>query len=877
MAKSKARFLSELLGDSGLVKKSKSALAGADEVLDLDTIPTIPNSKLQNSSISIAGHSTALGGSVSLNTGNISEHTDYKYYTDVRARKSVSATGSLSYNSTTGVISFTERTDAEVRGLVSAGGSLSYNSSTGVFSYTTPTTIASLSNHDTADLAEGTNLYFTNARADARIAAASTSDLSEGTNLYFTNARADARIAAATTDDLSEGSSNLYYTDARADARVALIVDSAPGTLNTLNELAAALGDDANFSTTVTNSIATKMPLAGGTFTGNVNITKETPYLNLTDSSASRTLGIFVDDNNSVLRSSGPLLLQINAQSALTIDASRNATFAGTVTGGNGTFTNLNAQLSGNGGLPVSSGTAQTYGSLRVEATSFATILDMGTAGATGAWLQASDKTALGTNYSLLLNPNGGNVGIGTSSIESTLHLQAASAGGRGATLTIDNNATSTVGNESQITFLTDAGASVAGTANARIKAINTNAGDGRADLTFTTWNGSFEGERMRIGSSGNVSIGVFTGTEPTWFGGSDLILNDNTFAFQGKNYDESVFNTSVDAPYTYLTHNGYWNSGWQQHKDGVAVAQLVIGSGSLQFKNAPDAGGTDVPATGLEAKFTVDASGNLLVGTTNANPTSAGVNDAGVELSNTGGVRSTVAANAAATFNRKGSAGTENGEVVLIRSNGTTVGSIGTNGGGIYLGSPSGAGKYFANNGNFSPSTDGSKNLGDSSLRWQDLYLSGGAYLGGVAAANKLDDYEEGTWTAGINYGSAGGTAATLSESGGSYVKIGRMVTVHFEADVSNTNSGSGDVYITGLPFTIDDIISPTGLEASGNVAYFTGFSSGVNSLALGADTAGGLALYGQTSSTQTAISSITAAIMGTGEIRGSITYFTT
>ena len=69
------------------------------------------------------------------------------------------------------------------------------------------------------------------------------------------------------TNDLSEGSSNLYYTDARADARVALVVDAAPSTLNTLNELAAALGDDANFSTTVTTSIATKLPLAGGAIT----------------------------------------------------------------------------------------------------------------------------------------------------------------------------------------------------------------------------------------------------------------------------------------------------------------------------------------------------------------------------------------------------------------------------------------------------------------------------------------------------------------------------------------------------------------------------------------------------------------------------------
>jgi hypothetical protein len=38
--------------------------------------------------------------------------------------------------------------------------------------------------------------------------------------------------------------------------------------LDTLNELAAAIGDDANFSTTITNSIATKLPLAGGTMTG---------------------------------------------------------------------------------------------------------------------------------------------------------------------------------------------------------------------------------------------------------------------------------------------------------------------------------------------------------------------------------------------------------------------------------------------------------------------------------------------------------------------------------------------------------------------------------------------------------------------------------
>jgi len=48
------------------------------------------------------------------------------------------------------------------------------------------------------------------------------------------------------------------------------VINAAPGALDTLDELAAALGDDANFATTVTNSIATKLALAGGTMTGNI-------------------------------------------------------------------------------------------------------------------------------------------------------------------------------------------------------------------------------------------------------------------------------------------------------------------------------------------------------------------------------------------------------------------------------------------------------------------------------------------------------------------------------------------------------------------------------------------------------------------------------
>ena len=72
-----------------------------------------------------------------------------------------------------------------------------------------------------------------------------------------------------TTQSASDNSTKIATT-AYADTAVANLVASAPAALNTLDELAAALNDDASFSTTITNSIATKLPLAGGTLTGDL-------------------------------------------------------------------------------------------------------------------------------------------------------------------------------------------------------------------------------------------------------------------------------------------------------------------------------------------------------------------------------------------------------------------------------------------------------------------------------------------------------------------------------------------------------------------------------------------------------------------------------
>ena len=80
-----------------------------------------------------------------------------------------------------------------------------------------------------------------------------------------------ASATTATTQSASDNSTKIATT-AYTDAAITALVDSSPGALNTLNELAAALGDDASFSTTVTNSIATKAPLATPQFTNRVGI-----------------------------------------------------------------------------------------------------------------------------------------------------------------------------------------------------------------------------------------------------------------------------------------------------------------------------------------------------------------------------------------------------------------------------------------------------------------------------------------------------------------------------------------------------------------------------------------------------------------------------
>lgn len=161
--------------------------------------------------------------------------------------------GSLTYNNTTGVITYTGPSASDVRAHFSASTGISITNgaiSTTITQYTDALARAAISVTDSGG--DG-SLSYNNTTGVITYTGPSASDVrahfSAGTGITITNGSVavDSTIATKT------------YADSAATTAVANVIDAAPAALDTLNELAAALGDDANFSTTITNSIATKL------------------------------------------------------------------------------------------------------------------------------------------------------------------------------------------------------------------------------------------------------------------------------------------------------------------------------------------------------------------------------------------------------------------------------------------------------------------------------------------------------------------------------------------------------------------------------------------------------------------------------------------
>jgi len=219
---------------------------------------------------------------------------------------------------------------------------------------------------------------------------------------------------------------------------------------------------------------------------------------------------------------------------------------------------------------------------------------------------------------------------------------------------------------------------------------------------------------------------------------------------------------------------------------------------GQIRYNHASDFMSINVNAS--EA-MRIDSSGDVFISKTARDTTD------GVELRNDGKTVIRVTGDTSLTLDRK----TNEGTMISLRRADVETGKIATvDNGNIAIGAGT-AGILFASAENhirgfnttaFS-SSDNTIDIGRSSTRFKDLYLSGGAYLGGTGTANKLDDYEEGTWTP--SFSDAGGGSYEYSNQLGNYTKIGNTVFISGYLITSGTfrTGGSGNVLLNGLPFS--------------------------------------------------------------------------
>ena len=264
----------------------------------------LTNANLTNITITGTGAGltiTAENGVADSDTDDLAEGTTNLYFTNTRARQAISGGIGISYDNSTGVVSVDNTiatktyadnaassaidnattdsidegssnlyfTNGRARNAVSAGTGITYNAADGIIHVTSGTYDA----YGAASTAEGNAQTYTN----NAINALDTDDIVEGSsNKYFTDERAQDAVGNAVGNGLSYDDAtgaisvdtSVISTKAYVDQEVAALVDSAPALLDTLNELAAAIGDDANFVNTVTTGLSGKVAKAGDTMTG---------------------------------------------------------------------------------------------------------------------------------------------------------------------------------------------------------------------------------------------------------------------------------------------------------------------------------------------------------------------------------------------------------------------------------------------------------------------------------------------------------------------------------------------------------------------------------------------------------------------------------
>ena len=265
----------------------------------------------------------------------------------------------------------------------------------------------------------------------------------------------------------------------------------------------------------------------------------------------------------------------------------------------------------------------------------------------------------------------------------------------------------------------------------------------------------------------------------------------------------------------------------------GIAFSgNSTNGDGSIIYDDSSALRAMQFYTASTEA-MRIDSSQNLLVGLTSE---SLWQTEAGCTIRPTGAATFTRDSNPPVLVNLLGS----DTNLISFYKNNSIVGSIGTESTDIYIGTTdtgirfndavNGVLPYNTSTGQ----TDATLDLGFSTVRWRNLYLSGGVVLddnptavGGDVTSKTLDDYEEGTWTPAYSPQSGSfGSVTYAAATAGNYTKIGNTVyfTFYIQTNAITVGSATGTVTIEGLPFTANGGTTSNGGGSVINAAFFAG-----------------------------------------------------